>query len=71
MPILVVCLALARQDDGDDEDLWRHEVEAALRAWESAELKDIKTKYGSSALRIASGASSHVGDSTDSEIDLD
>ena len=65
------CLALARQDDGDDEDLWRHEVEAALRAWENTELKDIKTKYGSSALRIVSGASAHVGDSSDSEIDLD
>ncbi len=46
-------------------------MEAALRAWENTELKDIKTKYGSSALRIVSGASAHVGDSSDSEIDLD
>lgn len=60
------------QDDGDDEDLWRHEVEAALRAWESTQLKEIKTMYGSAAVRMASGASAlGGGDSSDSEIDLD
>ena len=29
---------------GDDEDLWRHEVEAAIRSWESTQLGDLKGK---------------------------
>ena len=65
-------LSGSRQDDGDDEDLWRHEVEAALRAWESTELSELKNKFGSAAVRMASGASAlDIGDSSDSEIDLD
>jgi hypothetical protein len=61
------CVVAVIHDDGDDEDLWRHEVEAALRAWEqSGGLSSAQL----SAMRMASGNSSAGSDSDDS-VDLD
>jgi hypothetical protein len=40
-------------DDGDDEDLERHEIEPALKAWQQAQLSDLKDKYGRTALAQA------------------
>ena len=57
---------------GDDEDLWRHEVEAAIRSWESTQLGDLKGKYGSAAVRMATGGGAEVdGASSDDSLDLD
>ena len=56
---------------GDDEDLWRHEVEAAIRSWESTQLGDLKGKYGSAAVRMATGGGAEVdGASSDDSLDL-